>query len=79
MLNAFNGLPSIALVPMPVEVLGHQPELDDDVAGQVLRFGLAPLLAPEAQESRSVVAHDDPGVGAADERPAILTRFCPHL
>src|ERR1700722_7215321 len=28
-LNAFDGLPRIALVPEPIEVLGHEPELDD--------------------------------------------------
>ena len=36
----------IALVPGAVEVLGGDPELHDEVAGQILRLGLAPLLAP---------------------------------
>ena len=57
----------VALVPAPVEVLGHGPELDDQVARQVLRLDLAALLAPEAQQGGLVVAHDDPGVRAADE------------
>jgi hypothetical protein len=38
MLDAFDGLPGVALVPMPVERFSHQPELDDEVAGQVLRL-----------------------------------------
>src|SRR5207302_3247899 len=29
----------VALVPMPVEGFGHLTELDDEVAGQVLRLG----------------------------------------
>jgi hypothetical protein len=38
----------IALVPGAVELLGGGPELDNEVAGQVLRVGLATLLPPEA-------------------------------
>jgi hypothetical protein len=48
MLDAFDGLPGIALVPMPIEGFRHYAELDDEVAGEVLRLGLAPLLAPQA-------------------------------
>ena len=57
----------IALVPGAVEVLGRRPELHDEVAGQVLRLGLAPFLAPEADEGRFIAAHDDPGVRAAEQ------------
>ena len=60
-------LAGIALVPAPVELLGRGPELDDEVAGQVLRLDLAALLPPEAEQGGFVVAHDDPGVRAADE------------
>jgi hypothetical protein len=56
---------------MPAEWLRHHPELDDKVAGQVLRPGFAPFLLPEADEGGLIVAHDDPGVGAADEVTAI--------
>ena len=48
------------------------PELHDEVAGQVLRLGLAPLLAPEADQGGFIAAHDDPGVRAADEDAAVL-------
>ena len=54
---------------MPIEGFGRHPELDDEVAGQVLRLGLAPLLAPQADQGGFIVAHDDPGVRAADEAP----------
>jgi hypothetical protein len=67
MLNAFDRLPGVALVPMPVEGFGHEPELDDEVAGQVLRLGLPPFLEPEADQGGFIVAHDDAGVRAADE------------
>jgi hypothetical protein len=70
-LNAFNGLPGVALVPELIEVLGHQAELNDKVAGEVLRLGLAALLAPELEEGRLIGAHDHPGIRAADERPAL--------
>ena len=69
-LDAFDRLPGVTLVPMPIEGFGRQPELDDEVAGQVLRLDLAPLLLPEAEQGGFVAAHDDPGVGAADERTA---------
>jgi hypothetical protein len=71
MLDAFDGLPGIAFEPMPVEGFSHQPELDDEVAGQVLRLGLPPFLAPQADEGGFIGAHDDAGVRAADESPTV--------
>ena len=68
----------IALVPGAVELLGGGPELHDEVAGQVLRLGLAPLLAPKADQGGFIAAHDDPGVRAADERAAILVASFVH-
>ena len=67
-LDVRDRLAGVALVPMPIEVLGDVPELDDEVARQVLGLGLAALLPPEPEQGRFVGAHDDPGVGAADER-----------
>jgi hypothetical protein len=77
MLNAFDGLPGVALVPMPIERFSHQAELDDEVAGQVLRLGFAPFLLPEADEGGFIIAHDDPSVGAADEGAATFAWFGP--
>ena len=59
--------PSIALVPGPVQRLGGDAELDDEIAGQILRLGLAALFLPEPDQRRLVCAHDDPSVRAADE------------
>jgi hypothetical protein len=68
-------LPGVALVPKPVEWFGHHAELDDEVAGQVLRLDSAPFLVPEADEGGLIVAHDDPGVRPADEGTAVRGRF----
>ena len=42
-------------------------ELDDEIAGQVLRLDLAALFPPEPQQGGLIIAHDDPGIRAADE------------
>ena len=64
-------LAGIALVPVPVEVLGHGAELDDQVAREVLGLELAALLPPQPEQGGFVTAHDDPGVGAADKTPTV--------
>ena len=74
-LHLGDDLAGIALVPVPIEVLGDHPELDDQIAGQVLRFDLAALFAPKPEQGGLVVAHDDPGVRAADEGAAVTRGF----
>ena len=71
-LHLGDDLAGIALVPVPVEVLGHGAELDDQVVREVLGLDLAALFPPQAEQGGFVVAHDDPGVRAADEGAAIL-------
>jgi hypothetical protein len=61
-----------ALVPDPVEVLGDDPELD---CLKVLGPALAPLLLPQPDQGLLVLPHDDPGIRAADEVPAIDFNF----
>ena len=56
---------------MPIEGLGHEGKLDDEVVGEVLRLGLAAFLAPQPEQGSLIASHDHPGVGAADEAPAI--------
>ena len=70
-LHVLDRVAGIALVPAPVEVLGDGAELDDQVVGQILRLDLAALLPPQPDERGLVIAHDDPGVRAADERTTI--------
>src|SRR6478672_9575913 len=70
-LDISDGSASVALIPASVEVLGDLSELHDEVAGEVLRADFSPLLAPEPNKGCLVVAHDDPGVGAADKGPSI--------
>ena len=71
LLDVGDNLAGVAFKPMPVEVFGDPPKLDNEVAGQVLRFGFAALLPPKPEQGRFVRTHDDPGVGAADEMPPI--------
>jgi hypothetical protein len=47
---------------VPVEVLGHDPKLDDQVGGEVLGLGFTALFAPEAEQDGLIVAHDDSGI-----------------
>jgi hypothetical protein len=65
MLNAFNGLAGITFVPMPIESLRCHPELDKEVAGEVLRLEVPPLFPPESKQGGFVIPHNDAGVGAA--------------
>ena len=60
-------LAGVAFEPMPVEVFGDPPELDDEVSGQVLGLGFAALLPPQPEQGAFIGAHDDPGVRAADK------------
>ena len=71
-LNVRNDLLGIGLVPTPIKVLGHDAKLDDEVAGQVLGLNLAALFPPQPHQGGLIVAHDDPGVRAADEVAAIV-------
>ena len=77
-LDRRDDLAGVALVPLPIERFGNHPELDDEIAGEVFRFGFAALLSPEAKKGGLIVAHDDPSIGAADEVAAVsaVPRFC---
>jgi hypothetical protein len=49
-LDVSDDLPGIGLVPAPIEVLGDQAELNDEVAGEVVGLRLAALFAPQPQQ-----------------------------
>ena len=66
-LHVLDGLAGVTLIPAPVEILGDGAELDNQVGRKVLRLDFAALLPPQPQQGGLVVAHDDPGVRAADE------------
>jgi hypothetical protein len=74
-LDVLDDASGIAFVPLAIELLGHQPELDDQVGRQVLRSDLAALFLPEADQGLFVLAHNDAGVGAAYEVAALSLRF----
>jgi hypothetical protein len=52
----------VLFVPAAVEVLGRQPELDDQDAREIDRRSLSPLVLPKTMEGFLVVTHDDSGV-----------------
>jgi len=66
-LNVSDCVSGIGLVPAPIEVLGGHPQLDDQVAGEVLGLAFAPFFAPQTEQGRLVRAHYDPGVRASNE------------
>jgi hypothetical protein len=61
-LDVLDGLSGVPLVPVAIEALGYDPELDDQIAREVLRFSLAPFLPPQAEQGSLVRTHDDAGV-----------------
>jgi hypothetical protein len=69
-LDFFERVASIALIPVSVEGLRHYPELNEEIAGEVLGLSFAALLSPEAEQSIFVIAHDDAGIGATDKGAA---------
>src|SRR5215469_5351293 len=66
-LDIGNGLAGVLLVPLPVQWLRHGAELDKEVARQVFRLDLPALFLPKPNQRRLVVAHDDPGIRAANK------------
>jgi hypothetical protein len=73
-LHIRDDLAGMALVPAPVELFGYSSELNDQVAGQVLGLGVAALFPPEPEQGGLVVSHDNPGVRAANEGAAVISR-----
>jgi hypothetical protein len=61
-LHLGDDLPGIFLVPVPVQVLGHAAELDQEVAGQVFRLDFTALFSPKPKQGRLVLSHDDPRI-----------------
>src|SRR5262249_26320376 len=66
----------IGLVPSPVQIFSRHPELDQEVAGQILRLDLAALFAPKADQARLVIPHNDPRIETADEVTAYVVWTC---
>ena len=66
-LHVRDHLSGIGLIPAAIEILCHCTKLHEKVAGQIRRFGLAALFAPEPKQRLFILAHDDPGIGATHE------------
>jgi hypothetical protein len=73
-LHVLERFAGVRLKPAPVQGLGRDAELDDEVARQVRRLDLAALLLPQAKKGCFVAAHDNSCVGAANEKPAAWDR-----
>jgi hypothetical protein len=71
-LHILEGSTGIPFEPVTVKGLGHDPKLDDEVAGEVFGFGLTALLAPEPNQGCRVLTHDDPGIRPADKGTPIM-------
>jgi hypothetical protein len=61
-LDICEDLLGVGLIPAPVQVLGRNTKLNNEIAGQVLGFDFAPLLSPEPKKGNLVLAHNDVGV-----------------
>jgi hypothetical protein len=59
----------VELISTAVEVLGGQAELDD--IRRISPSLLATLFPPEPEQGLVVLAHDDPGIGAANEMATV--------
>ena len=75
-LDIGNDLAGIGLVPVPVQLLGGDTELDNEVARQILRLGLAPFFPPQPDQGAFVVAHNDPGIRSANEIATVFPNLC---
>ena len=71
LLDVGDDLAGIRLVPAPIEVFRDQPELNNEVAGEILRLDLAAFLSPQPQKGCFVIAHNNAGIRAANEVAAI--------
>src|SRR5215203_5718883 len=63
-LHRADAVPSLALEPAPVQLPGRADELDEEVAREVLRLDLSPLLPPEPKHRVLRLTEDSPCVRA---------------
>src|SRR5262249_4448247 len=70
-LDVLDNLSSCALVRAPIEALGREPELHEQVTRIIRRLCLTPLLLPKPEEGGLVAPHDNPCVRATEERAAL--------
>ena len=66
-LHVGKDLTGISLVPSAIQVLGRKAELNDEITGVVLGLDFAALFPPEPEKGGLIIAHNDPGIRAADE------------
>jgi hypothetical protein len=73
-LFVLDDLPGIQCVPVAIQFLSRDAELDNEVFGKVLRLLFPSFLAPESPQGIFIGAHDDSGIGAANKKAAAYVR-----
>jgi hypothetical protein len=66
-LDVRHDLAGVALEPMPIEIFGDPLELEDQIAGEVLRLNFTPFFEPKTPECGLVGSKDNSGNRTADE------------
>ncbi len=66
-LDILEDLPGIALEPVPIEIFGHNPELNDEVSGEVFGLDFPRLLFPQPQQCSFIVSQNNSSVRATDK------------
>jgi hypothetical protein len=70
-LDVGDNLAGLGLVPPPIQVFRDEAQLDCQFPRKILRRRLATLFPPKPQERTHIIAHNEPGVGTANETPPI--------
>jgi hypothetical protein len=71
LLHVRNGVASVALEPVPVQVLGGQAELNHQIVTELFGFELAPFLKPQSGKTGFIITHDHPCVRTANKSSPI--------
>jgi hypothetical protein len=61
MLNVFDRVPGIALVPSPIKSLIGDAQLGNEIIGELLRLGFAAFFAPKMEEGGFIRPHERSG------------------
>jgi hypothetical protein len=77
-LNIRKHLPGIGLIPVPVQLLGRNTKLNNEIAREVFGLDFTPLFLPQPEEGGLIGTHNDPSIRPADE-VATTSRLFPQM
>jgi hypothetical protein len=72
LLDVCDMLAGCGLEPFSVQLFGRDPELNDQIARQILRLDLTAFFLPKPDQRSFVNAHDSPGVRPTNKPAAVL-------